>query len=344
MQVETAPVHLFDTTRFTTEMRDSFGRTLTYLRVSVTDRCNMRCDYCRPSASSYLAESHSDMLSYEEIVRIISVAADLGVTKVRITGGEPLVRRDLPILIAQLSAITGIKDLALSTNAALLAEYARPLADAGLHRINVSLDSLCGERFRQLTGGDLQSVLRGIHAAKEAGLTPIKINCVLMRGVNDGEAASMIDFAVESGATIRFIELMPMKQGMDWQQHYISVEEILARDDVRARVDISAAMGSGRWAARYLPVRGSSLSVGFIMPMSDRFCAGCNRLRLTASGGLRSCLPADHQLNMRDLLRQGGSDDEIRALFLRAALIKPEIGSYDFAPTTVKRSMIQIGG
>jgi len=328
-------------------LHDSFGRKLTYLRISVTDRCNMRCDYCRPAADAYQAEPRSHVLSFEEMERIATVAAGLGVTKLRITGGEPLVRKGLPDLVAALSQIDGIHDLAMTSNATYLKQYAQALKTAGLNRINISLDSLNPATFKKLTGSPLQAVLDGIMAAKEAGLAPMKLNTVLMKGINAGEGASevadLIDFASSIGATVRFIELMPMKQGMDWNQHYISIDEVLARDDVQQRVDISP-MQTGNTAARYLPLTHGQGEVGFIMPMSDRFCEGCNRLRLTSDGGLRSCLPADHQLNLRDLMRRGGSDDDIRAVFLRSALLKPEIGVYDFDADSKKRSMIHVGG
>ncbi|MDQ6969709.1 MAG: GTP 3',8-cyclase MoaA [Mariprofundus sp.] len=346
--VEATPIRFFDKMPDNSGLMDRFGRQLTYLRISVTDRCNMRCDYCRPAADAYQAEPRDHILSYEEIERIARVAAAMGVSKLRITGGEPLVRRDLLTLVEKLAAIPGITDLSMTTNATLLAKYAKDLAAAGLTRINVSLDSLNALRFRKLTGGELAPVLAGIKAANTAGLTPIKLNAVLMRGINAGdehsEVAELIDFASEHGATIRFIELMPMKQGMDWDAHYISIDEVLQRDDVRQRVDVDAALTTGNTAARYLPLKNGSGDVGFIMPMSERFCEGCNRLRLTSDGGLRSCLPADDQLNLRDLIRRGGSDDDIRAVFLRSALIKPEIGIYDFDAESEKRSMIHIGG
>ena len=324
-------------------LHDSFGRKLNYLRISVTDRCNMACSYCRPSADAYQAEPRSSILSFEEIERIVQVAVSLGVNKVRITGGEPLVRKDLPELIAQLAAIDGITDLAMTSNATYLAKHANALKQAGLNRINISLDTLNPLRFKKLTGSALQPVLDGIQAAKDAGLFPIKLNTVLMKGINEDEAASLIDFASGMGATIRFIELMPMKQGMDWDKHYISITDILEREDVQARVDISP-MQTGNTAARYLPLKHDKGEVGFIMPMSDRFCEGCNRLRLTADGGLRSCLPEDKHMNLRDVIRQGGSDDDIRAVFWRSARMKPEMGSYAFDADADKRSMIQIGG
>jgi len=348
MMIETTPVHFFARQPAADELIDRFGRKLTYLRISVTDRCNMRCDYCRPASDAYKAELHTQILCYEEIERIVRVAAGLGVTKLRLTGGEPLVRRDLSVLVKKLANIPGITDLSMTSNATLLGKYAHGLASAGLGRINISIDSLNALRFRKLTGGELAPVLAGIEAAKAAGLFPIKLNTVLMRGINAGddhsEVAELIDFAAANHATIRFIELMPMKQGMDWEQHYISIDEVLQREDVRARVDVDAALETGNTAARYLPLKNGSGEVGFIMPMSERFYEGCNRLRLTSDGGLRSCLPADHQLNLRDLIRSGGSDGDISAVFLRSAMIKPEIGLYDFNAASEKRSMIHIGG
>jgi len=346
--VEATPIRFFEGVPSGGNLTDRFGRGLNYLRISVTDRCNMRCDYCRPDADVYKAESHAQILRYEEIERIVRVAAKVGVNKIRITGGEPLVRRDLPVLIEKLADIPGITDISMTSNATLLTKYAQDLAAAGLGRINISIDSLNPLRFRKLTGGELAPVLAGIEAAKAAGLLPIKLNTVLMRGINAGDqyadVAELIDFASDIGAIIRFIELMPMKQGMDWEKHYISIDEVLQREDVRARVDVDAPLLTGNTAARYLPLKNGKGDVGFIMPMSERFCEGCNRLRLTADGGLRSCLPADHQLNLRDLIRAGGSDDDIRAVFLRSALIKPEIGIYEFSADSDKRSMIHIGG
>ncbi|GAV21133.1 cyclic pyranopterin phosphate synthase [Mariprofundus micogutta] len=327
---------------------DRFDRQLTYLRISVTDRCNMRCDYCRPAADAYKAEPHGQILRYEEIEHITRLAAELGVSKVRITGGEPLVRRDLLKLIEKLAAIPGITDLSITTNATLLAKYADDLAMAGLNRINISLDSLNALRFRKLTGAELAPVLKGIEAAKKAGLTPIKLNTVLMRGINAGEnyseVAELIDFAICCDATIRFIELMPMKQGLDWDKHYISIDEVLAEDDVRQRIDLEAVAESQNTAASYLPLKNSPQKVGFITPMSERFCDDCNRLRLTADGHLRSCLPAESELNLRDLIRSGGSDDDVRNLFRRSAMIKPKIGTYGFNKDSEQRSMIHIGG
>ena len=338
-----APVRFFPRLPASGALVDRFGRRQSYLRVSVTDRCNMRCDYCRPAARMEAGAAREHLLRFEEIARIVRVAAGLGVTKVRITGGEPLVRRDLPRLVAMLAAVDGIRDLAMTTNGSLLARHAQALADAGLMRVNVSLDSLKPLRFQRLTGGALSDVLRGIEAARRAGLEPVKLNCVLMRGVNDDEAPALMDFAAREGLILRFIELMPMKRGLDWRRHYLSVGELLRRDEVRTRLADDSAPADGRNVARYRPMQAGGM-VGFITPMSARFCDGCNRLRLTADGGLRSCLPADRQVNLRELLRQGCPDDAIRAAFLRAVLVKPEIGVYEFDARAEKRSMIRIGG
>jgi len=346
--VEASPISFFEQIPSQCELVDRFDRRLTYLRISVTDRCNMRCDYCRPAADAYKAEPHGQILTFEEIERIARIAAGQGVNKIRITGGEPLVRRDLPKLVEKLAAIPGITDLSMTTNATLLNRYADELVQAGLNRINVSLDSLNSLRFRKLTGAELAPVLDGIEAAKRAGLAPIKLNTVLMRGINAGdghsEVAELIDFATAHDATIRFIELMPMKYGMDWDKHYISIDEVLAEPGVSERIDLEAVAENSNTAASYLPLKNSPQKVGFITPMSERFCDGCNRMRLTADGHLRSCLPADSEVNLRDLMRGGGSDGDILAMFRRSVMMKPEIGVYGFDKDSDLRSMIHIGG
>ncbi len=344
MMVEAIPIRFYERPPSRSELTDRFGRRLTYLRISITDRCNMRCDYCRPAANAYRAEPYSQILTFEEIERIVRVAAGLGVNKVRITGGEPLVRRCLPSLIEKIKQIPGISDLSMTTNATLLAKHADEIWNAGITRINISLDSLNPLRFRKLPGIDLAPVLEGIGAAMAAGFAPIKLNTVLVRGINDEEVPELIDFAAERNLTVRFIELMPMKHGLDWEKHYISIDEVLEQPEVRHRVDVDAKSETGNTAARYLPLKETKGKVGFITPMSERFCDGCNRLRLTADGHLRSCLPDDDELDLRDMIRNGGSDDDIRAVFARAALIKPEIGVYGLNKQAGQRSMIHIGG
>jgi GTP 3',8-cyclase len=323
---------------------DGIGRQIGYLRISVVDRCNLRCDYCRPAADDFHAAPRQHLLTFEEIERIVRIAASLGVEKIRLTGGEPLVRKGIVELVARIAAVSGIRDLAMSTNATLLGEYAQPLRDAGLHRVNISLDTLDAQKFLQLTGGDLREVLRGIHAAQDAGLTPIRLNAVLLRGINDMEAGQLIDFSIREQLELRFIELMPMREGMDWQKHYYPMTELLAQPEVMERVDMTTWQHQGASAARYLALRHASGRVGFIEPMSNRFCEGCNRLRLMSDGKLRPCLPADNEVDLRSALRSGSSDDAMSAIIRQAAASKQAIGEYRFEEIGRQRSMISIGG
>ncbi|NOU01212.1 MAG: GTP 3',8-cyclase MoaA [Gallionella sp.] len=323
---------------------DGIGRQIGYLRISVVDRCNLRCDYCRPAADDFHTAPRQHLLTFEEIERIVRVAANLGVEKIRLTGGEPLVRKGIVELVARIAAVSGIRDLAMSTNATLLGEYAQPLRDAGLHRVNISLDTLDERKFSQLTGGNLRDVLRGIHAAQDAGLTPIRLNAVLLRGINDKEAGQLIDFSIREQLELRFIELMPMREGMDWQKHYYPVTELLVQPEVMERVDMTTWQRQGSSAARYLALRHASGRVGFIEPMSNRFCEGCNRLRLMSDGKLRPCLPADNEVDLRSALRSGSSDDAMSAIIRQAAASKQAIGEYRFEEVGRQRSMISIGG
>jgi cyclic pyranopterin phosphate synthase len=230
------PIH-FRPQQPTPPMADGFGREIGYLRISVVDRCNLRCTYCRPNSDDFHAVARDQLLTFEEIVRVVSMATLLGVTKIRLTGGEPLVRKGLVDAVARIAALPGIRDFALSTNAILLDKFAQPLRDAGLHRVNISLDSLNPNTFEKLTGGKLSHVLNGIHAAQDAGFTPIRINAVLMRDINDHEAASLIDWSIREQLELRFIELMPMCEGMDWQQHYYPFSELLAQSAIIERLD-----------------------------------------------------------------------------------------------------------
>jgi len=324
---------------------DRFGRRMSYLRISVTDRCNLKCHYCRPGKDAFCPIAHESVLSFEEIARVVYIAASLGVNKVRLTGGEPLVRRGIPNLVSMLKEIPAIRDLALSTNAVLLERYAGALADAGLKRLNISLDSLHPERFRKLSGGGkLETVLQGIRAAVECGFSPIKVNVVVMRGVNDDEIADLIDFGGDQGVQMRFIEFMPLCDGRSWAESHVPVSEMLAAPDVRRRLADVPAEHDGHAAARYIPLASGKGDVGFISPMSNRFCDGCNRLRLTADGKIRACLPADDEEDARAVMRGGGSDEDIAASFRRAVLMKPEVGVYNFEEQGRARSMIQIGG
>ncbi|MFZ3071968.1 MAG: GTP 3',8-cyclase MoaA [Thermodesulfobacteriota bacterium] len=324
-----------------TLLTDRFGRRLNYLRVSVTDRCNQRCAYCAPYSEKF--KNRNDILSFDEITRLVSLMVSMGVEKVRLTGGEPLVRKDLPKLVSMLKE-AGVKDLSMTTNAVLLERFVDELAANGLNRINVSLDSLNPKKFKKISGnGDIVPVLRGIEAAINRGLSPVKINTVIMK-MNEDELASIIDFAGERGLNVRFIECMPMSDGFDWKGNYVPVSTVLQRQDIIERVDVAATPDAGKAAAYTLPLKSGKGSVGFVSPMSNRFCEGCNRLRLTSDGKLRSCLPADKDVSLKEALRNNAPTEELLALIRAAVEIKPETGEYTFTEKGRKRSMIHIGG
>jgi cyclic pyranopterin phosphate synthase len=337
---------------------DAYRRAISYLRVSVTDRCNLRCAYCMPAQGIPL-QSHQDILRYEEIETVVHAAAELGIHKVRLTGGEPLVRLGIVDLTRMLAQIPGIDDLSMTTNGVLLARYASPLADAGLKRVNVSLDTLRPERFHHITRfGELADVLAGIEAARQAGLEPIKINTVVIRDMNDDEVIDLARKTFEPGWNVRFIEWMPigasaMEVG-DWRDRMITAHEMQAQitDRLGALEPVSVEAGAG--PARYYRLPGAKGTVGFITPVSDHFCHGCNRLRLTADGQLRPCLLADDEIDLRTPLRQGAGVQEIKALLAQAIVHKPlqhhlndaceSQDKVDDQGQIERRAMAQIGG
>ncbi len=325
-----------------TSLVDTFGRTIEYVRLSVTDRCNLRCFYCLPK--NFKQFQHRDeCLSFEEIERLIRIFSDLGVHRVRLTGGEPLVRKDLPILAGKLHKIPGIEDLSLSTNACLLAQHARSLRAAGVSRINVSLDTLRPDRFMEITGNMLEPVLEGLMAAKAAGMTPIKINVLAMRGINDDEYGNIAEFCMEHSFTLRFIETMPMgSAGQKASEHFLDLRTV--RDRLAKRYELVPSVMPGGGPARYYRVRNSGLNIGFITPISQHFCASCNRVRLSADGTLFPCLGQENQTPLRPLLRDGGSDAEIREAILEAIAGKPEKHSFREPKEEVIRFMSMTGG
>lgn len=305
-------------------LADQFNRPVTYLRISVTDKCNLRCVYCMPERGlPWLPKA--EILSYEEIAALVRAAASVGVRSVRLSGGEPLVRKDLPRLVEELAAIEGIDDIALSTNGLLLEEQIDALVRAGLRRVNVSLDTLSEGRFFEIARRPgLDRVLAGIDAAIARGLAPVKINCVVMRGINDGEIAAFAQWTKERAVYVRFIELMPVHENLGVQKDaYVSSDEIL--EHVRAVGDLRSVTGpGGNGPARYFAFDGAPGAVGVISPLSHDYCERCNRVRLTAGGKLRLCLFGDHEIDLRTPLRAGASDAEIADLFRSAMLIKPE--------------------
>jgi len=325
------------------QLVDNFGRRIDYLRLSVTDRCDLRCQYCMPQDFKDFAEP-SGWLSYEEITRVVAAFARLGLRHLRITGGEPLVRRELPSLVRGLSAIPGIEDISLSSNCTRMQKLARPLAEAGVRRLNVSLDSLRPERYRQITGGGkLEKVLRGIEAAREAGITPIKINTVAMAGFNEDEFDDLIDFCATHGYTLRLIETMPVGDtGREALGSYLDLGKVRRRLTRSRGLEPAAMPGAG--PARYYRIPGSDTTIGFITPISQHFCETCNRVRLSCEGDIFTCLGDEHRYSLITPLRDGCSDDELVEHVLAAVQTKPERHEFNENQEKVVRFMSMTGG
>jgi len=306
------------------EIRDSSGRKIDYLRVSVTDRCNLRCRYCMP-AEGIERKTHDEILRYEEIARIVQAAVPCGITRLRLTGGEPLVRPDFLTLVDMLCGLDGLQDVAVTTNGQLLSRYARELHAAGLRRINVSLDTLQPERYREITrGGELAPVMESLTACREVGLAPIKINAVVIRGMNEDEVADFARLTLTEPYDVRFIEFMPMGDIDLWAR-----EAVVSEAEVRAAVETvgplvpvdTPATSRGGEAFRLPQALGT---IAFISSFSRPFCASCNRLRLTSDGKLRPCLLSDDAVDLRAILRGGGTEQDIREAFAEAARAKPK--------------------
>jgi cyclic pyranopterin phosphate synthase len=316
------------------ELKDRYFRTIDYLRISITDRCNLRCLYCMP-AEGVRPEMHRDILRYEEIIRVIKVAARLGVSKIRLTGGEPLTRKNVSLLIALIKNIQGIKDLSMTTNGILLEKHAHQIANAGLDRINVSLDSLREERYREITrGGDLSSVLKGIEAAVQAGLKPVKINMVPIRGFNDDEILSFAEMTLNADYQVRFIECMPSSNVDFWSPaKYMTTDEI--KKIIEPLGPLTPVRIRKKGPSKYFRVKGAKGVLGFISALTHHFCHDCNRLRLTADGKLRPCLFSETEIDLRSAIRRNASDEEIERLLRLSIAVKPDghrIGSRQNIP------------
>lgn len=323
-------------------LTDPFGRNIEYVRLSVTDRCDLRCFYCMPQGFSDF-ETPEHWLTFDEIERVIGAFGRLGVHRVRITGGEPLVRKDLPVLASRLAALPGIDDLSLSTNAVQLSKHSAALCQGGVQRLNVSLDTLRPERFKAITQGKLEKVLDGLMAAKADGFSPIKINMVVMKGVNDDEVEQVVDFCLEHGFTLRFIETMPMGDtGRDASDQFIDLQVIKQR--LMQRFELVPGVMPGGGPARYMQVAGTDLNIGFITPMSQHFCETCNRVRLSVDGTLYMCLGQEHNFALRPLLRSGISDEGLAEAILEAIALKPERHEFSEKPEQVVRFMSMTGG
>ncbi len=325
-----------------TGLFDSWQRQINYLRISVTDHCNLNCIYC--SAGSVPHLPRSEILSYEEVQRLIQAAATIGISKVRLTGGEPLLRPDLSKLVWMISQIEGIDDISLTTNGILLSKYAAELKEAGLKRVNVSLDTLKRERFKRITGQDrLDEVLSGIGAAHLAGLEPVKINMVVLRGINDDETIDFARMSTSQGWHVRFIEFMPF--GTPEASALSSVSTRETRELIESLGKLEPYTGkTGNGPARYYRLPEAMGTIGFISPMTEHFCHTCNRLRLTSDGQLRPCLLDDDEVNVKKALRNGADADEIKQLIQQAVAIKRERHHLSEGLAPSKRSMTQIGG
>jgi cyclic pyranopterin phosphate synthase len=327
---------------------DAYNRPISYLRISVTDRCNLRCVYCMPP-EGVPKRPHDEILSYEEIETVVRAAAELGITKVRLTGGEPLVRPGIVDLVRMLAHVDGIDDLAMTTNGILLNNYAQALTQVGLQRVNVSLDTLRPERFPSITRcGQLEDVLAGMKAAREAGLEPIKINTVLIRGINDDEAVDFARKTIEPGWHVRFIELMPLGNGTtvanDWQSRGVPAQEIREQIESALGKLIPAKINVGNGPARYYRLADAKGTIGFITPISEHFCYQCNRLRLTADGHLRPCLLSEQEIDLRTPLRSGADVEQVKTLIVQAIDHKPLQHHLAECQVPAGRVMSEIGG
>ncbi|HUW29238.1 MAG TPA: GTP 3',8-cyclase MoaA [Sulfuriferula sp.] len=322
-------------------LTDRFGRRIEYLRLSVTDRCDLRCSYCMPEGFKGFEEP-AHWLTFDEIERLLGAFARLGLKRVRITGGEPLLRRDLPALAARIASLPGIEDLSLSTNATRMDKHAAALKAAGVTRLNVSLDSLHAGRIEAVTGRDvLHRIMAGLTSAQQAGFTPIKINMVAMRGVNDDEIDDMVAFCMERNFVLRLIEAMPMGDtGRNTQ--YLDLQPVKARIQKRFGLVDTTFQGGG--PARYLGSPDGQFSVGFITPISQHFCASCNRVRLAVDGTLYLCLGQEEKFEFRPLLRGGATDAELGNAICAALELKPERHEFLEQPNKIVRFMSATGG
>jgi cyclic pyranopterin phosphate synthase len=326
-------------------LRDSWGREIKSLRVSVTDKCNFRCRYCMPAEGLEWLE-RDELLSFEEIERLVRVLARMGVNEVRLTGGEPLVRRDLSTLVGMLAATPGVRDLSLTTNGVLLDRFAAPLVEAGLRRLNVSLDSLSHVRFAEITRRDaLDRVLAGLaEAERHPELRPIKVNCVAIKGFTEEEVPALAELARRKPYVVRFIEFMPLDADQAWRG-----DDVLTGGEIRALIE-------ERWPLEELPAKASSTArrfrfadgageIGFVNPVSEPFCSTCDRIRLTADGQLRTCLFSRREWDLKTPLRDGSSDERLEEL-IRFAVAHKELKHKINDPGFVRasRSMSQIGG
>jgi len=324
-------------------LTDRFGRTHTYLRISVTDRCNLRCVYCLPAAG-IVTKPKGEILTFDEIERVAQVFARLGVTKIRLTGGEPLVRKNLPELVGRLASIGGIRTVAMTTNGVLLKAHMKELKQAGLRSINVSLDTLRPERFEKIAlRSHYDDVLAGIAAALDEGFTPIKLNIVVMGGVNDDEILDFVELTKERPINVRFIEFMPFRSNQWSAGTFVSYAAM--KSSIERHYELMPDGMRDGAVARDFRIVGFAGSVSFITSMSDHFCDSCNRFRLTADGSIKSCLFHHAEVTLRAALRGGASKEVLEAMIRSAVILKPQRHpDMDALVELENRSMIEIGG
>lgn len=325
-------------------LQDTFGRKVDYLRLSITDRCDFRCIYCMAEDMTFLPRK--EVLSHEELARLSHAFVDLGVRKIRVTGGEPMVRKDALLLFQALGKIEGLEELCLTTNGSQLTQYAQALVDAGVHRVNISLDTLQAERFKTLTRfGDLHAVLNGVDAAITAGFERIKINSVLLKNYNLEEAATLAQYALEKGLDISFIEEMPLGEIKSHARDAEFTSSADIRQQLAQHFELSEDDFNTGGPSRYWSARGYTGKIGFISPHSDNFCASCNRVRVSASGRLLLCLGNEHSVDLRDILRRYEGDTELKKTIIRAMNIKPEKHEFDLSEQPqILRFMNTTGG
>ena len=327
----------------TSTLIDSFGRQVRYLRLSVTDRCNLRCTYCMAEDMTFLPKSN--VLSLEEMTKVGEAFVDLGVEKIRLTGGEPLVRNGIVDLAQNLGQLSGLRELVMTTNGVLLDKFAVPLKQAGVSRINISIDSLQASRFKSMTRfGQLSDVLRGIDAALDAGFEKIKLNAVILKGVNDDEVMPLTEFAVKKGVDISFIEEMPLGDISSHSRSETVISNASIKTILSERFELATSdyndPASG--PSRYLQIANSQTKVGFISPISNNFCASCNRVRVTAEGRLLLCLGNEHSLDLREILRNDAS--ELKSEIIQSMTRKPEKHTFDPNDIQIRRYMSATGG
>ena len=322
-------------------MKDAIGRNIDYLRISVTDRCNFRCLYCMPE-EGIETKAHCDILSLEEILEFVKAVVPLGISKIRVTGGEPLVRKGIVKFIHDINSIEGIQDIAMTTNGSLLSGMVGQLKEAGLDRVNISLDSLKPDKFEMVTRrGKLDDVFKGIKSALDANLVPMKINCVVVKGFNDDEIMDFVNLTFDQHLYVRFIELMPLGECGWGDGGFMAADEI--KNKINRKLIPTNTTGAG--PAKYYKIPGAKGAVGFISAISNHFCASCNRIRLTADGKLKPCLESDIEIDIKNALRENKGKEELRRLFKEALAKKPTC--HHMRPdidTNHRRKMWQIGG